>query len=204
MNICSHIFVIKKKIKVMDISVIHFWGKTKFWWVFMVVGILFIPFGLWIVFSPAIGYEVVAMLLGWALVAYGIVQLLISSDTKRNKHSWGWWLAGGIIDIFLGFLLLGNIVLSELLLPFFFAFVFLFKGVNNIVSSISMRNVYSSWWLYLLNGVLMIFISFMFFYTPYMSSFTVLFLSALAFIYWGLSLITFSFDLKPIKNIESD
>ncbi len=96
----------------MDISVIHFWGKTKFWWVFMVVGILFIPFGLWIVFSPAIGYEVVAMLLGWALVAYGIVQLLISSDTKRNKHSWGWWLAGGIIDIFLGFLLLGNIVLS--------------------------------------------------------------------------------------------
>ena len=184
----------------MDITELNFWGKTKFWWVFMVVGILFIPLGLWIIFSPVIGYEVVSILLGWALLIYGIVQLLMSSDAKRYKHTWGWWLAGGIIDIFVGFILLGNIALSELILPFFFAFIFLYKGVNNIVSSISIRVINRSWWLYLLNGILMLLISFMFFFVPYMSSYVVLFLSALAFVYWGLSLIAFSFELKPIKS----
>ena len=191
--------VIEKK-RDMDITELNFWGKTKFWWVFMVVGILFIPLGLWIIFSPVIGYEVVSILLGWALLIYGIVQLLMSSDAKRYKHTWGWWLAGGIIDIFVGFILLGNIALSELILPFFFAFIFLYKGVNNIVSSISIRVINRSWWLYLLNGILMLLISFMFFFVPYMSSYVVLFLSALAFVYWGLSLIAFSFELKPIKS----
>jgi uncharacterized membrane protein HdeD (DUF308 family) len=202
------IFTIKQKLckmcyiekKDMDITEFNFWGRTKFWWVFMVVGILFIPLGLWIIFSPVIGYEVVSILLGWALLIYGIVQLLMSSDAKRYKHTWGWWLAGGIIDIFVGFILLSNIALSELILPFFFAFIFLYKGVNNIVSSISIREINRSWWLYLLNGILMLLISFMFFFVPYMSSYVVLFLSALAFVYWGLSLIAFSFELKPIKS----
>ena len=168
----------------------------------MLVGVLFIPLGFWIIISPVIGYEVVSMLLGWALISYGVVQLLISSDSKQHKHSWGWWLAGGIIDVFLGFLLLGNLILSELILPFIFAFVFLFKGTNNLVSSISMRKIFRSWWLYMINGVLMILISLMFFYMPYMNPYTVLFLVALAFIYWGISIITFSIDLKPIKKEE--
>lgn len=184
----------------MDISVINFWGKTKFWWLFMIVGILFMPLGLWIIFSPVIGYEVVSMLLGWALIGYGVVQLLISSDARQHKHSWGWWLAGGIIDILLGFVLLGNIVLSELLLPIIFAFVFLFKGANNIVSSISMRKIFGGWWMYLINGILMIIISMVFFYMPYMSTYAVLFLVALSFMYWGISIITFSMDLRPTKE----
>ncbi|MBO5720255.1 MAG: DUF308 domain-containing protein [Bacteroidales bacterium] len=188
----------------MDISIINFWGKTKFWWVFMIIGILFIPLGLWIIFSPAIGYEVVSMLLGWALVAYGVVQLLISSDAKRYRHNWGWWLAGGVLDIFIGFTLLSNIVLSEMVLPYFFAFVFLFKGVNNIVSSLTIRKIYSPWWLYMLNGILMLLISFMFFYVPYMSSYAVIFLSAMTFIYWGLSIIAFSFDLRPEKSLSDE
>ena len=202
MNKNPQIGVICTKTTIMDISVINFWGKTRFWWVFMLVGIIFIPMGLWIIFSPVIGYEVVSILLGWALLLYGIVQLLASTDTKRYRHTWGWWLAGGILDIFIGFLLLGNLEFSELVLPFFFAFAFLFKGVNNIVSSVSMRNINSSWWIYMLNGILMMLISFMFFYIPYMSAYAVLFLSALAFIYWGISIIAFSFDLKPQKKVE--
>lgn len=187
----------------MDISVINFWGKSRFWWVFMVVGILFVPLGFWIIISPEMGYEVISMLLGWALVTYGVVQLLISADSKQHKHSWGWWLAAGIIDIFLGFILLGNLILSELILPFVFAFVFLFKGANNVVSSISMRKEVRSWWLYMINGVLMLLISLVFFYMPYMSPYTILYLVALAFMYWGISIITFSIDLKP-KKMELD
>ena len=194
--------VISAKKIVMDISIINFWGKTKFWWIIMLIGILFIPLGLWIIFSPIIGYEVISLLLGWALILYGIVQLLVSTDSKRYKHSWGWWLAGGILDIFIGFLLLGNIAFSELVLPFFFAFIFLFKGVNNIVSSIYIRNINRVWWIYMINGILMILISFMFFYIPNKSAYAVLFLSALAFIYWGISIIAFSFDLKPEKKVE--
>lgn len=183
----------------MDISVMNFWGQTKFWWLLMILGVLMIPLGLWIVFSPVIGYETVSMLFGWSLILFGVVQLLVSSDKKNHPHNWGWWLAGGIFDIFIGFVLVGNLVLSELILPFFFAFIFLYKGISNIVSSITMRKINRYWWLYMFNGILMIIISFMFFYAPYMSTYAILFLCAFTFIYWGMSVIAFSFDLKPNK-----
>ena len=69
----------------MDISVLNFWGKTRFWWIIMLVGVLFIPLGFWIIISPVIGYEVVSMLLGWALISYGVVRTRMSLPIATQK-----------------------------------------------------------------------------------------------------------------------
>ena len=106
----------------MDIATMHFWGKTKYWWALIITGILMIPCGLWLWFQPALGYEVLSLLLGWLLILFGIVQLIVSGNVKQKVRGWGWWLAGGIIDILIGFILVGNLSFSEAVLPFFFAF----------------------------------------------------------------------------------
>ena len=87
----------------------YFWGKTKYWWTLIVVGLLMIPCGLWLWTQPALGYEVLSMLLGWLLILFGIVQLIVSSNVKQKVQGWGWWLAGGIIDILIGFILVGHL-----------------------------------------------------------------------------------------------
>ena len=67
----------------MDIATMHFWGKTKYWWALIITGILMIPCGLWLWFQPALGYEVLSLLLGWLLILFGIVQLIVSGKSSR-------------------------------------------------------------------------------------------------------------------------
>ena len=133
----------------MDIATMHFWGKTKYWWALIITGILMIPCGLWLWFQPALGYEVLSLLLGWLLILFGIVQLIVSGNVKQKVRGWGWWLAGGIIDILIGFILVGNLSFSEAVLPFFFAFIFMYKGIANLFSALNMVSTHRYWWLYL-------------------------------------------------------
>lgn len=181
----------------MDISTINFWGKTKYWWVVVILGLLLIPCGFWLWFQPVIGYAVISTLLGWGLVLAGVVQLLVAGNVKRKATGWGWWLAGGIIDIFIGFVLIGNLSLSETILPFFFAFVFLYKGLSNLFSAFGMISSYKYWWLYLINGILLLVIAFLFMYSPFTAAYSIVFLCAIVFVYWGFSLILFAYDLRP-------
>ena len=183
----------------MELTTFNFWGKTKYWWGIMLVGILLIPAGLWLLFQPVMGYAVISMLLGWGLILFGVVQLTVSGDIEKRGQGWGWWLAGGIFDIFIGFLLISNLALSELTLPYFFAFIFLF---SNIISAFSMTSAYKYWWLYLINGIIMLLISFLFFFTPFTAAYSIVFLCSFVFVYWGVALIIFSYDVKPDKTIE--
>ena len=54
----------------MELTTFNFWGKTKYWWGIMLVGILLIPAGLWLLFQPVMGYAVISMLLGWGLILF--------------------------------------------------------------------------------------------------------------------------------------
>lgn len=124
----------------------YFWGKTKYWWALIVVGLLMISCGLWLWSQPTLGYEVLSMLLGWMLILFGVVQLIVSNNVKRKVRGWGWWLAGGVIDILIGFILVGNLSFSETVLPFFFAFIFLYKGISNLASAFAMTSTHRYWW----------------------------------------------------------
>ena len=160
----------------MDIATMHFWGKTKYWWALIITGILMIPCGLWLWFQPALGYEVLSLLLGWLLILFGIVQLIVSGNVKQKVRGWGWWLAGGIIDILIGFILVGNLSFSEAVLPFFFAFIFVYKGIANLFSALNMVSTHRYWWLYLVNGLLLLILGLLFFASPFTAAFSIIFL----------------------------
>ena len=158
----------------------YFWGKTKYWWTLIVVGLLMIPCGLWLWTQPALGYEVLSMLLGWLLILFGIVQLIVSSNVKQKVKGWGWWLAGGIIDILIGFILVGNLSFSETILPFFFAFIFLYKGISNLTSAFYLFSTHKYWWVYLINAVLLLVLGFLFLAMPFMATFSIVFLDIIS------------------------
>ena len=55
-------------------------------------------------FWPAAGYAIASQIFGWLLVLTGIVQICVSAGINRPR-GWGWWLAGGVIDLFVGILI---------------------------------------------------------------------------------------------------
>ena len=177
----------------------NYWGQSKWWWVVLIVGILMVisGFAYWI--WPAIGYAVSSQIFGWLLVLAGIVQLCVSAGRDRPQ-GWGWWLTGGVIDLFIGFMLVRSVILSEIVFPYFISIVFLFWGISAIFSSVSQRSR-RYWWVYLINGILLMIIGFFFLEAGYIQDMLMTsLLTSLAFIYWGFSLAMVSYDMRPIRK----
>lgn len=106
---------------------ISYLGQTRWWWVVLVVGILLVVGGFAYWFWPVAGYAVASILFGWLLILAGIVQLCVAAGPNHPK-GWGWWIAGGVIDMFIGFMLVRNVILAEAVVPYFLAFIFIFWG----------------------------------------------------------------------------
>lgn len=177
----------------------RFQEETRGWWAILVVGVLMVLAGLAYWMFPAIGYVVASVIFGWMLVAVGVVQLCVSGGTKRPTN-WGWWLAGGVINIFVGFMLIRNITLAELVFPYFIAGVFIFSGVTALVGA-ARRGKRRFRWLHFINGILLLLIGFLFIEAGYwVNVINVSILTSLAFVYWGATLIITSFDMKPTSN----
>lgn len=173
-------------------------GTTRAWWVVLVVGILMVISGFAYWFWPGAGYAIASQIFGWMLILAGVVQLCVGSGPNRGK-GWGWWLAGGVINIFIGFMLVRSIVLSEEVFPYFLAFLFIYWGVEALISACYRGGKY--WWIRLINGILLCLIGFMFCEAGYVADMTMVsFLTSIAFIYWGFTLAVGSYELKPIEE----
>lgn len=174
----------------------RFLGTTRYWWVILILGIvtIFCGFAYW--FWPVQGFAVASVIFGWLLIAAGIIQLVVAAG-PNNPRGWGWWIAGGIIDMFVGFMLVRSVILSEAVFPYFLAFIFIFWGLVAIITAFNGKSG-RLWWLYLINGILLFIIGFFFCEAGWVQNMeTVSFLTALAFIYWGFTIAIGSYDLRP-------
>ena len=89
-------------------------------------------------FWPVAGYAVASVLFGWMLILAGIVQLLVASGPDRGR-GWGWWIAGGVVDMFIGFMLVRNVLLAESVFPYFIALIFAFWGINALCNGVAVQ-----------------------------------------------------------------
>lgn len=177
---------------------ISYFTHTRAWWVVVAVGVLLVLAGFSYWFWPMAGFAVASQLFGWLLIATGIVQLCVASGPDHARQ-WGWWLAGGIIDLFVGFMLVRSVLLSELVFPYFLAFLFIYWGIEAFVSCCYVRRKY--WWLGIINGVLLLIIGFFFLEAGYISDmWMVSFLTSIAFIYWGFTVAMSGYAMKPLKG----
>lgn len=176
-----------------------YFGQTRYWWVVLLAGILLVLGGFAYWLWPNAGYAVASQIFGWLLISVGIVQVCVSASLNRPKE-WGWWLAGGVIDMLVGFMLVRSVILSEIVFPYSLAFIFIYKGISVIVAAV-MNRQRKYRWLYLINGILMLIIGFFFLEAGYIQEMMMVsFLTSLAFIYWGFSISMVAYDLRPAQT----
>ncbi|MCH5345766.1 MAG: DUF308 domain-containing protein [Muribaculaceae bacterium] len=174
----------------------NFIGQSSAWWIVLLVGILMVICGFAYWFWPQIGYAVSSQIFGWLLVLTGVVQLCVGSGPNRG-HDWGWWVVGGVLDIFIGFMLVRSIILSEVVFPYFIAFIFIYWGLSAFINSFADRSR-RYWWLKLINGILMLVIGFFFLEAGWVQNMMMVsFLTSIAFIYWGFTISMMGCDLRP-------
>lgn len=177
----------------------NYLGQTRGWWAIFIVGILLILGGFAYWFWPAAGFAVASQIFGWLLVLTGVVQLCVAAGPDHAK-AWGWWLAGGIIDLFVGFMLVRSVVLSEAVLPYFLAFLFMYWGIEAFIGAAYNRSN-KTWWLGLINGILLFIIGLFFLEAGYVSDMWMTsFLASIAFIYWGFTISMAAYQMRPIDK----
>lgn len=94
----------------------------------MFIGFLLIGLGLYALIQPESALAALAFYLGVAFIVSGVTRLLVFV----KDFSSAWLIALGLLDLFVGTILLCNINVTIGTLPFIFAFWTLFTGIMRI------------------------------------------------------------------------
>lgn len=105
---------------------------VKYWWLLLLIGIALFVLGILIFIYPAQSYTGMALVFGWVILFTGIFEVVLSAANRHFVTGRGWMLAGGIIEIVLGIILILNTALSAASLPIFLGFWLMFRGFSAI------------------------------------------------------------------------
>ena len=100
------------------------------WYLFLIKGILLILLAILILMSPGGALLAWALYIGIGLILAGIVIIILGFSAKGVIDNWGWRVFEGVIDIFIGFLLLSNPAVTAAVLPFVVGFWGVFYGIT--------------------------------------------------------------------------
>lgn len=101
---------------------------VKNWWMSLLLGLLYIAVALCLLFAPVSSYVALSVIFSISILVSGILEVFFAAGNKKTISSWGWYLAGGIIDLLIGIYLVFYPLVSMELIPFIVAFWLMFRG----------------------------------------------------------------------------
>lgn len=126
----------------------------KYWWLALIKGILLIILSFMVFRHPMDALVGVAIYIGITLILTALTEIAFAFATKDVAPKWGWGLAGGIIDLAFGFILLSNPALTAATIPFVVGFWIIICGISAFANSFSLKKEGDSgWWFGILIGV---------------------------------------------------
>lgn len=179
---------------------------VKHWWMYLIIGFVALILGVFMLMSPAITYELMTLLLGLALVIFGIIQLIVGLVSKNFFVSRAAVIIGAVLDIVLGVLLSANPGIAAISLPLILGMWMLYQSFMMInyagdLKGFKMKGY--GWTLFC--GVVLLVLAILILLRPIsIGVLTVAIYIALSFIIYGLSEIVSAFRLKSLHEIMDE
>ncbi|MGL5681734.1 MAG: HdeD family acid-resistance protein [Marinifilaceae bacterium] len=166
------------------------------WWIMLIMGILFIIFGIWIFRNPVESYLGLTIYFCIIFIIIGISEIA-HAFTSADRSDWGWGFALGIIDLMIGCVLLFDLQWAEAALPYVVGFILMFQGIDFISASTQMSRMgISNWGWLLVGGILTLIFAFLIIFHPLFGVLNIIVWTGLAFIFGGVSAIIRAFITK--------
>ena len=177
--------------------------STKNWFLLLILGVIMILVGIMVFRTPVASYLALSILFSVTFLATGLLEVVYAISNRREIENWGWSLAGGIVDLLIGFLLVTRPDISLTILPFFVGFALMFRSIMSIAWSIELKRLgVSDWGSILLVGILGVILSFILLWNPLFAGMTIVFYTAISFILIGIFQIYLAFRLRRLKKQE--
>ena len=174
---------------------------VKNWWVSLLVGLLYILIAICLMFTPLASYVALSVLFSVSMFVSGTLEILFAVTNRKNISSWGWYLAGGIIDMILGFYLIAYPLLSMEVIPFIIAFWLMFRGFSSAGYAMDLKRYGTKdWGWYIAFGILAIICSLIILWQPAVGAIYAVYMISFAFLIIGFFRIMLSFELKSLHK----
>ena len=176
--------------------------NIKNWWLIGLKGLIFIFLGMYILKFPVIGMLGLIVYGGISLLVSGIIIAIFAISTRHQNMGWGWQMGEGLLDILIAIILLSNLGLTTITLPYVFAIYGIITGIFWIIeSTFFKRKGYSFWNLVLIGGLFSLVIGSLIFYRPAIAAITIVGIIGMLFIVHGIFIILFAFLVKRVKKV---
>jgi uncharacterized membrane protein HdeD (DUF308 family) len=112
------------------------WG-TFVWW--LLAGILYVVAGYFAFANPLLAVGVMTLFLAISLIASGFVRIAIGF-TAKNLEGWGWVVAGGVVTVIAGLIILSGWPINSLwILGLFLAIDLISQGISYIAFGLGLK-----------------------------------------------------------------
>ena len=185
----------------------HSKQAVRYWWLLLIVGIALFVVGILIFIYPSQSYLGMSLVFGWLMLISGIFEVVLSSANRHFITGRGWMMAGGIIEIILGIILIFNVGLSAATLPIFLGFWLMMRGFSAIGlgSDMSAMEIAGSGWT-IFTGVLLLLCSLWILFQPLVIGTTaVVVWVAITLLFAGVSAFSLALQLRSAHHcLEGD
>lgn len=177
---------------------------VKHWYVPAIIGVLLIVFGIYIFTTPLETYATLTMLFSLSFLFSGIAETFFSVQNRKIIEGWGWYLTGGIFNLVIGLMLLSRPEISAFTLPLVVGFTLMFRSIQGLGFSFELKNYGSLKWGNLaIASILGLVFSIILLFNPIFTGISLVVMTALAFIFSGITGIVLGFQLKKLKALPS-
>lgn len=179
---------------------------VKHWWMYLIIGVLAFALGVFMLTNPAITYEMMTLLLGLALVVFGIIEMIVGIFSRNIFVSRAAVIIGAVLNIVLGILLAANPGIAALTLPLILGMWMLYQSFMTISYAGDLKVLHvTGYGLTLFCGIVLLILAVLILLRPVaIGMMTVAIYIALSFIIYGLSEIVSAFRLRTIHSTMED
>lgn len=175
--------------------------SVKNWWMSLILGVLYIGVAICLMFAPLGSYIALSIVFSISMLISGILEIFFAISNKKQVSSWGWYLAGGIIDLILGVYLVAYPMVSMEIIPFIIAFWLMFRGFSATGYSMDLKRYGTrEWGWYMAFGILAILCSLLILWQPAVGALYAVYMISFTFLIIGLFRIMLSFELKNLHR----
>ena len=79
--------------------------NTRFWWLPLLFGLVFVGLGIWILAAPEDGMKAIMQVIGIIAIMSGTAQFIFTFSKYQGISGWGYQLVGGLVDLAVGIIL---------------------------------------------------------------------------------------------------
>ena len=180
-------------------------GTVKNWWVFLIMGVLLLISAYWMFTTPVESFVGLASLFSALIFVSGLFSVFFALTNKEDIENFGLYLAGGLLDVIIGFILLKYPGLTVLLFSMFIGFWLLFRGFNMISVSFKIKSAGDeNWGWILVFGILIVIFAMMSIINPLIGASYLVYTLAFTLLLFGFANIALSLRLRRIKSTVKD